>query len=303
MSFLILALSGKFTDGARVALETRELNVEETQWGRSCESLQTRFQNQQGRLAEVEGNTALIRSVSLMRTLRRANARDCEWLTSGDVDISVAAAMATRYLQQSPCYEPARGAFTRAQTLPEEEREHGVQLAMEIMLSENEGCEPLSVVEAPELNESEEMLENELDDDTDEIMEELAASSDTSLMEQLPINPLTIGVASWGVAALGGWPMIIASILMAILLGMLCRTIVHMIIRIFRWIRCRVAGSGCSEYSPAGWVQVLVGGGCGAAGILVGPWGGLLGARFLLPEAARVAAFAPLEGVLYAASR
>jgi len=271
MSFLILALSGKFTDGARVALETRELNMEETQWGRSCESLQTRFHNQQGRLAEGEGNTALIRSVSLMRTLRRANARDCEWLTNGDVDISVAAAVATRYLHQSPCYEPARGAFTRAQTLPEEEREHGVQLAMEIMLSENEGCEPQSVVEAPELNESEEMLENELDDDTDEIMEELAASSGTSLMEQLPINPVTIGAASWVGAVIGGWPMIIASILMAILLGMLCRSIVHMIIRIFRWIRCKLFGNSCSEYSPAGWLRVLVTGGCGLTGTLMAP--------------------------------
>jgi len=289
MSFLILVLSGKFTDGARLSSATQELNMEETQWGRSCESLETRFHNQQGRLAESEGTTALIRSVSLMRTLRRANARDCEWLTSGEVDTSVAAEMATRYFKQSPCYEHARGAYTRAQTLPEEEREHGMQLAVEILLTDNEGCEPPSMVQAPELNESDEMLECGLDDDTDEVMEELAASSGTSLMEQ-QFDPLTFGAVSWFGAFVGGWPMIIASIVMAILLGMLCRTLVHMIIRIFRWIRCRLFGNSCSEYSPAGWLQVLVSGGCGLAGILMGP----VSAIMVTPENVAANLYAPV---------
>jgi len=295
LSFLILALSGKVTEGARVVSEARELNVEKTQWGRSCASLETRFQNQQGRLAESEGTTALVRSVSLMRTLRRANARDCDWATNGEVDTSVAAGMATRYFQQSPCHGPARDAYIAAQTLPEEERENAMQVAVTILLSEEEGCAPL-MVEAPDLNDSDEDLEEELDNDSDEAMEELAASSGASLMQQEQPNPFQVVAIGWAVVSTH-WALVIAAIVVGILMGMLCRSLVHMIIRIFRWIRCRVSGNSCSEYSPAGWLQVLVGGGCTVTGIVLGPFGGILGAHTLLPEAAHAAVFAPIDGV------
>jgi hypothetical protein len=191
--------------------------------------------------------------------------------------------MAARYFQQSPCYEPARDAYTAAQTLPDEERENAMQVAVTILLSEEEGCAPL-MVEAPELNESDEDLEQELDDDSDGAMEELAGSSGTSLLQQEQ-NPLVVYVFGWLLVG-GSWPLVIASIVIGLLMAMLCRSLVHMIIRIFRWIRCRVSGNSCSEYSPAGWVQVLVGGGCGVAGIFLGPWGTIFGANTLLPDAA-----------------
>jgi len=276
LSFLILVCSGKFTEGARVASVAQDLTVEETKWGRSCESLETRFNNQQIRLAESDGSTALIRSVSLMRTLRRANARDCEWLTNGEVDTSVAAEMAARYFQQSPCYEEARGAVTRAKSLPEEEVESGMLLAVEILLTDNEECVPPSMVATPELNESEEMLESELDDDTDEVMEELAVSSGTSLIQQLPMSVAARSAfGSWIYLIGGGLPVIVAALVFGILLALFCRSLVHMLVRMFRWIRCNLSGNSCSEYSPAGWLQSLVSGGCDLAAILTGPMAGL----------------------------
>jgi len=284
LSFLVLLLSGKCTESARISTESVEHDVDTTQWGRSCSSLETRFLNQQSLLAESEGNTALIRSISLMRTLRRANARDCEWATQGGVDTSVAAEMASRHFQQTPCYEPARDAFNAAQTLPEDEREPAMEVAVSILLSDEEGCAPL-LVEAPDINEADEELEGEVDDATDELTEQLAVSSDTSLMQQE--QPLLAAVYSgWVTMALGGWPFIIAAILVGLLMGMICNSVVHMIIRIFRWIRCRAFGSSCSEYSPAGWARVLIGGGCGAAGLLGGGWGTILGITYLPATAA-----------------
>jgi len=296
LSFLVLLLSGKCTESARISTESVEHDVDTTQWGRSCSSLETRFLNQQSRLAESEGNAALIRSISLMRTLRRANARDCEWATQGRVDTSVAAEMASRHFQQTPCYEPARDAFNAAQTLPEEEREPAMEVAVTILLSDEEGCAPL-LVDAPDLNEADEELEGEVDDATDELTEELATSSGSSLMQQEQ-NPLLtvpwVGAVSWISMFVGGWPFVIAAILVGILMGMLCNTVVHMIIRIFRWIRCKAFGSSCSEYSPAGWARVLIAGGCGAAGLFGGGFGTLFGIT-LLPGSAEAAAMGVIE--------
>jgi len=269
MSLVILALSGSPAQGARIAVH--EGSEDTTQWGRSCAYLETRFQNQQIRLAESDGTTALVRSVGLMRTLRRA--RNCEWVTSGDVDISAASQMAANYFHQSPCYEPSMAAYTAAQNLPEEEQENAMQDAVAILLSDQEGCAPPTAA-APELNESEEELEEEIDNETDEILEELAtASPESSLIQQE--NPILIGAFSWGLAGLASWPVIIASILVGILMGLFCNTLIHLIIRIFRWLRCRMFGhtQSCTEYSPASWVRGLVGAGCGFTGLLFGPFG------------------------------
>ena len=278
MSFIILLLSGSPAQGARVAIH--EASVDKTNWGRSCSSLETRFQNQQSRLAESEGNTALVRSVSLMRTLRRANARECEWSTNGDVDTSAAAGMAANYFRQSPCYQPSVAAYTAAQNLPEEERENAMADAVAILLSENDECAP-SAGEAPEMNESDEELEEEMDDETDQVMEELATvPSETSLIQQdQPGAILVTGYFSWFFAAAGGWPVIIGSIVVGILLAMFCSTLVHMIVRIFRWIRCKIFGNSCSEYAPATWVRLLVGGGCSLTGMLLGPLGLVFGSE------------------------
>jgi len=272
-------LSGNPTQGARVAVH--EASMDSTKWGRSCSSLETRFQNQQSRLAESEGTTAMVRSISWMRTLRRANARDCEWVTNGDVDTSAAAEMAASYFRQSPCYEPAMAAHVAAQNLPEEARETAVQEAVAILLSDNEGCTP-AIVEAPELNASEEELEEEMDDQSDGLLEELATvPSETSLIQQAQNPVLLFGAWSWALASVGGWPVIIGSIVVGILLAMFCNALVHMIVRIFRWIRCKVFGNSCSEYAPATWVRLLAAGGCSLTGMLLGPLGLLAGSEIL----------------------
>jgi len=267
-------LSANPTQGARIAVH--EANADSTEWGRSCSSLESRFQNQQSRLVGAEGTAALVRSISWMRTLRRANARNCEWVTNGPGTSSEAAAeMAASYLRQSPCYEPAMAASAAAQNLPEEARVAAMEEVWAILLSENAECTSASA-EAPELNESDEELEEELDDETDEVMEQLATQpSETSLIqnEQLPV----VGLWSWGFAVGLGWPFVIGSIVVGILLGMFCTHLVHMIVRIFRWIRCRVLGNSCSEYAPATWFRVLARGGCSLTGMFFGPLGLLYG--------------------------
>jgi len=286
---VMFALSANPTQGARVAIH--EVNADSTEWGRSCPSLESRFQNQQSRLVGAEGTAALVRSISWMRTLRRANARNCEFVTNLDLDFQAAADMADDYLRQSPCYEAAMD-HTRALrerctlevcahpygNLPEEARSALEEESWAILLSENAECTPAGV-EAPEVNESDEELEEELDDETDEVMEQLATQpSETSLIQnEQPIMAFAAGAFSWGIAAGLGWPVFIGAIVVGILLGMFCTHLVHMIVRIFRWIRCKVFGNSCSEYAPATWFRVLARGGCSLTGMFFGPLGLLSG--------------------------
>jgi len=215
-----------------------------------------------------------------MRTLRRATARNCEWVANPDLDTSAAGEMAAGYLRQSPCYEPAMAASAAAQNLPEEARPAAMEEIWAILLSENAECTPVIVV-SPELHESDEELEEELDDETDEVMEQLTTQpSETSLIQnEQPIQAgfVATSLFTWLFAGLGGWPIILGSIVAGILLGMVCTHLVHMIVRIFRWIRCKAFGNSCSDYAPATWFRVLARGGCSVTGMLAGPVGLVLG--------------------------
>lgn len=273
MSVLLfaLALGANPTQGARVA--THEFDDDVAQWGRSCSSLETRFQTQGARLGEVEGTRQFMASIGVMRTLRRANARACDWVTSGEVDVTAVMQVVHSSLSSAPCYEQARAAAEAAADLPEAERDQALDAAAVLLLSDD--CE----AEAPEpaaLDGSDDDLEEEMDDTTDEIMEDLAASEGGSSLMQAEFHPILVPVLHWEILAVfGGWPWIVASILMGIVLGLLCRSLVHLIVRIFRWIRCSLFGRSCSEYKPATWLRRLVGGGCHVGGMLFGATGTL----------------------------
>lgn len=272
MSVLLfaLALGGNPTEGSRVAVDDDTLEVDSTNWGRTCSSLQTRFTDQGGNLGELEGARQFVMSISVMRTLRRANARSCDWAMSGEVDVSAVMQVVNSTLSKAPCYEQARTAAQAAQNLPEAERDQAMDAAAVLLLSDN--CEA-DAPEPPELDASDDDLEEEMDDTTDAILDQVAVSTEegASLLEQ---NPIQMAGYTWQIAAYyGGFPWIVASILMGIVLGLLCRALIHLIVRIFRWIRCSLFGNSCSEYKPSTWLKGLVGGGCHIGGMVFGASG------------------------------
>lgn len=286
MSVLVLALAlgGNPTQGARIAVEDDTLALDSARWGRSCSSLHTRFTNQGARLGELEGSRQFIVSISVMRTLRRANARSCAWAANGAAgQAGVAQVMmaAGQALRQAPCHQQAVTALEAAQSLPEAERDQAMDAAAVLLLSDD--CEA-DTPEPAELDASDDEMEEEMDDVTDEIMDGLAEASDegASLLEEgipslLPRGQTGLGgrIAFWwehrniGI----GWQYVVGSILVGIVLGLICQALVHLLLRIFRWIRCNLGklfGRSCSEYKPSTWLARLVGGGCHIGGIVYG---------------------------------
>jgi hypothetical protein len=74
-------------------------------------------------------------SISMLRTLRRANARNCSFIHDSDLDTSGVSQFAVASLRQSPCYDAANAAMLAAQDVPEEEREDAMASAMLMLLS------------------------------------------------------------------------------------------------------------------------------------------------------------------------
>lgn len=105
----------------------------------TCDGLKTSFEDHYARLESGEHTGVLIQSITLLRTLRRANAKKCDWVENGDVDVAAASDLAGRYLRGNPCYEQAFAAMRYADSHPEEEREEAMQEAMAILSSEG-GC-------------------------------------------------------------------------------------------------------------------------------------------------------------------
>lgn len=273
LSFLIAFLSS--VDGARVGVH----NQGDLKWGRSCESLEGRFQQQTGRLQDVEGMRAVVTSISLMRTLRRANARECDWATSGDVDMS-GFTQALSHLREAPCYPQYQTAIEAARHLPEDEQESATNEAIVLLFSQDCGAES---TDPPALDASEEEMEEEVDDTTDEIMDGLAAAEESSLIQE-DQNPLGFfyGTAFWGwLFAFESIPVLIAVILGCIVFAIFCTQLMHIIVRIFRWMRCKMFGNSCEEYAPATWVRVLITGGCSLSSLFFGPGTALAGAFYL----------------------
>jgi len=274
-AFIGLVLSLFSAEGSRVALHEHST----ANWGRSCESLQTRFGDQSTRLAELEGMRSMVASISILRTLRRANARECDWVQNGNLDTTAIQEVAVQGLQQGPCYSEYQAAIQAAHDLPEEEQISAANDAIVLLFSED--CSA-GTPEPPELDTSDEEMEEEMDDTTDDVMEQLVQSSESSLIQQnhdsqQPLSAVGFYViAGWSVA-LSSLPVFIGAVLGAIVFGLLCNLLGHTLVRIFRYIRCKLFGSSCSEYAPATWARALIGVGCGITGIAAGPLTSFLG--------------------------
>merc|ERR550537_1260965 len=112
--------------------------------------------------------------------MRRANARNCSFVSDPDLDTSEMSRFAAASLRQSPCYEAATAAMADAPNLPEEEREDAMGSAMVMLLSSTCTAE---AQEEPELSSpTEEHIEEEIDFETDQILHELSAESGSSLL-------------------------------------------------------------------------------------------------------------------------
>jgi len=285
----LFTLCAHLTEGARVQVH----NQNDAGWGRTCESLETRFTQQGTRLRELEGTRALMGSISLMRTLRRANARECSWIQDGDVDVSAISELAGSYLQQSPCFEQSRSAIQEAQNLPEEERENAVTDGLAILFSDHEDCSPDGVV-PPELGDtSDDTLEEEMDDTTDNIMEVMVSHQESSLIQEdsgpgpLCTNPLSCAfltsLSNLIFAGAQGGPIVLVGVLLFMLIAALfCGAVMHALVRMFRWMRCNLSGNSCEEYAPATWLRTMVRGGCAITSLLYGPRGGILAIQMAL---------------------
>lgn len=105
----------------------------------TCDDLRTRVEDHYVRLQSGEHTGVLVQSITLMREVRRAQAKECDWVENGDVDVAAATELAGGYLRGNPCYEQVFAAMRYSESHPEEEREEAMQDAMDILYSEG-GC-------------------------------------------------------------------------------------------------------------------------------------------------------------------
>jgi hypothetical protein len=224
-------------------------------WGRSCDSIQDRFQRQQSGLAELSPGSmrSVFASVSTLRTLRRANARNCSFVHDPDLDMSGLSQLAAASLRQSPCYEAANSAMAAAQDLPAEEREDSMASAMVMLLSSTCTAEPQ---EEPELSSpTEEEMEEDIDESTDQILDDLTTQSQSSLLQTS--NGFII---SADVTLIVGW------ILLGLALAVFCGYVMQFIWRALKWVGCAITGGGssCYEEEAPRWLRYLLTGGSAA---------------------------------------
>jgi len=214
-------------------------------WGRSCESLQTRFQNQQNILVQSEGMQEVVAMVAFMRTLRRANAWDCDWLHDPDLDMSVVAQFARTQLRQSPCFETANATFTAAQDLPTDEHDVAHRDAMLILLSENCTVPEVQAETQPEVAPSDDEVEEEIDETTDDILYELTSQSDTSSLLQQEILPILMLV-----------PFFIPFLVVTVIVAISCGMVLQLIRKALLWIWCSIIGGNeaCTTVAPMTWL-------------------------------------------------
>jgi len=287
---VFLLLSGSPIQASRIAsVENHMLTdtivdtetITDTQamaWGRSCESLQTRFQNQQTRMVQSEGMRSVLVTVSFLRTLRRANARSCDWMQDPNLDVSALTQVASTQLRQSRCYDAATATIQVAQDLPEEEREAIARNAMLILLSDSEDCSITE--ESEEFNsESEDEMEEEMDEETDLIFDSLSEEGSTSFLQegQSPFSNtvmpfvLRIGRMVGGYRG-GDVALFVGIFILMIIWGIFCGYLMEFIRRALRWIRCSISGGDetCFGAPPAAWFRHVVRGGCVAIGAFMG---------------------------------
>lgn len=274
MLFAFLLFSASPAHASRVAVVQQHQAA--SSWGRSCDSIQSRFQQQQSGLAERSPGSmrSVFASISMLRTLRRANARNCSFAHDSDLDTSGVSQFAVASLRQSPCYDAANAAMQAAQEAPEEEREDAMASAMLMLLSSTCTAEGQ---EEPELSSpTEEDMEEDIDESTDQILEELSVQSESSLLQTDSGYIIAIEI-TWII----GW------VLFGLILAVLCGYLMQFVWRALKWMSCAISGGGdsCYEEEAPVWLRYILTGGsaalCGAAGVYGGAVSGFLGAAFL----------------------
>lgn len=295
MFCVFLLLSGTPIQASRVAVvgdhqfaETM-VATHSTSWGRSCDSLQTRFHNQQARVVQAEGMRSVMATVSFLRTLRRANSRNCEWIHDPNLDMSALRQVAGQQLRQSRCYAEANATMEAARDSSAAEREAVTQNAMLILLSDAEDCS-IPEEDSKEMNAvsavSEDEMEEEIDADTDSIFDSLSDEGSASLLqlEQSPFSytilPFVdrigrlLGATSRNTG--GDIVLFVGMFLIMICWGILCGFLMEFIRQALRWIRCSMSSGddtafeACSGAPPASWFRHVVRAGCTAVGAFLG---------------------------------
>jgi len=274
---VFLLLSGSPIQASRIATVEDHRSTETItdthamSWGRSCESLQTRFQNQQTRMVQSEGMRNVLVTVSFLRTLRRANARSCDWVHDPNIDMSALKQVASTQLQQSRCYDAASATVEAARDLSEDEREVVSRNAMLILLSENDDCSINEDSDDGFNPEPEDEMEEALDEDTDLIYDALSEEGSPSLLQegQSPvastIMPFMIRLGRMiGGYAGGDIALWVGMFIVMIIWGILCGYLMEFIRRALRWIRCSMTGGDetCFGAPPAAWFRHVVRGAC-----------------------------------------
>lgn len=167
------------THASRIQVQEHDVlgDQTKTKFGATCEQLQDNFH---GRVAAIQSSLdgvdetselssmmrtrLMMRMHGIIRTLRRAS--ECSWvLENNSEDLVQMRGLVQRFLAGNPCAEAARVEMQQAS----EEHPEGISRAMGILMSDD--CE------APT---PEEMTPEELEDEVQDGLDELAANSDES---------------------------------------------------------------------------------------------------------------------------
>ena len=148
---------------------------------------------------------------------------ECVWVEHADT--TAISELAANGLQQGPCYSEYQAAIQAAHDLPEDEQVNAANDAVVLLFSED--CST-GIVEAPELDTSDEDMEEEMDDTIDEVMDQLVQTSESSLIQQHqdsqspPLGAATVA-ALW---VIGDWQVAVTFLPLFIgaVLGALVRT-------------------------------------------------------------------------------
>lgn len=161
-----------------------------SEWGTvSCERLQERFNGrvaqQQARLEPNLGFTGstslLLQTWSMIRVLRRASERECEWATGQDFDTRGLAGLTNATLASNPCLGDAQSMLNSAQDLQEPERSTEFFNAMQILLTPaGESCRMVTDAELADGEDIEDVDSQEemLLDDPDNALATLEEDAD-----------------------------------------------------------------------------------------------------------------------------
>jgi len=166
-----------------------------------------------------------------------------------------------------------------ARDFPEEEREVAARDAMLILLSEADDCSIPEEESEGFSSVSEGAMDEDIDEDTDAIMDVLSDEGATSLlqMEQSPFAEVILGFTIRAERFVGGYRgqgigLWVGMFLLMIVWGIICGYLMEFIRRAIRWIRCNISGGDemCFGAPPAAWFRHVITAGCTAAGVFLG---------------------------------